>query len=872
MKKKIFLQSLICLLAVSCTVRELDTLTPDQSKGKVFYATIESDSEPDTKVSLDYKNLKVFWNARDQISIFNKSTLNQPFQFAGEDGKNSGEFHWVESDYFGAGNDFGFICAVYPYQESTTISNSGDLTLTLPAVQTYAENSFGRGANTMVSVTDASKDDNLLMFKNVGCYMAFRFWGSNITVKSITLAGNSGEQLAGKATMRPVINEDPSITWASTAGKSIALDCGEVGVQLGASEAEATVFWLVVPPTSFVSGFTITVTDMNDNVFIKSTTNPLILTRNNLVRVSPIQVDFNFDSSGLHFVSEEEKAISPVNSNTKYKTEVDETNRTVTVTMPTVTDFSNLLFNYRIQGGDQVMVNGITLVNGETPIDVFSPIDIVSPIDQFTKKASLVIRNGNYGKSYKLLVRNTGLPVVRITTEKLSDGSNGFTVDYLESFKNRLQNSEANRRDTFDRRVWLPEDDDKYVSLCIEKPDGSPGMKDGNNPVYRVNTKIKGRGNYSWKWEKKPYALKFENKRAVLGMENAHKRWILLANWRDRTLLRNDAAFWLSRRSGLPYTVSGEFVELEINGEYRGNYYLCEQIKIDENRVNITEMKEGYKDKTGGFLMEIDSYFDEIRRFKSSEFNLKYMFKEPEVDVKTDTTFKAAYHWMKKRIDSFEKVLKSESGVRNHLYANYLDVSSAIKFVMLNELTGNRDFFQNGDDTVFGPHSTYLYKDKGINAKIFMGPIWDFDYETFIPEKYYPKEHYYDQNGSFSWRGFDNQGYYFYYMCYDQQFVNAVKSFWRDFKSEESLKTEFAAYINQMAEKIRYSQYFDEKRWPGSSQTNRNDNHDYTLDFLNPDKDEDAIRRMINSFNARVDWMNDKITNLTTTSPHFEYN
>ena len=98
MKKKIFLQSLICLLAVSCTVRELDTLTPDQSKGKVFYATIESDSEPDTKVSLDYKNLKVFWNARDQISIFNKSTLNQPFQFAGEDGKNSGEFHWVESD------------------------------------------------------------------------------------------------------------------------------------------------------------------------------------------------------------------------------------------------------------------------------------------------------------------------------------------------------------------------------------------------------------------------------------------------------------------------------------------------------------------------------------------------------------------------------------------------------------------------------------------------------------------------------------------------------------------------------------------------------------------------------------------------------
>lgn len=835
MKKKLFLQSFICLLAVSCTVRELDVIAPTPTKEEaediVFYADLESYSDPETRVYLD-ENIKILWDEADLISIFNKSTLNQKFMFDGETGENAGTFHWVRDDYFGAGNDLDYICAVYPYQESATISNAGILTLTLPAEQTYREKSFGPGANTMVSITEG----NLLKFKNVGGYLALKFYGGDsdntVSVTSITLAGNNGESLAGEATMTPVFGEDPHIEMAPTAGKAITLNCGEDGVELGADADNATIFWMVVPPTDFTDGFTLTVTDTNGDVFIKETHVPLEIARNGVLRIKAIEVDMNSD--GLSLTN-----IAPVNEKTNFETEVVEATRTATVTMPTVTNFSDLLFNYSMEGGNQVMVNGITLVNGETAIDASG------------EKNTVVVRNGQHGKSYKLLVRNTGLPVVRISTSEF------FDREHLESYLNLLQSKEINSRDTFDHRIWLPEGENDFVSVRIEYPDGSPGMKNTSNvPIYEATTKIKGRGNYTWIWEKKPYALKFDSKAEVLGMP-AHKRWILLANWRDRTLLRNDATFWLSKRSGLPYTVRGQFVELEFNGEHRGNYYLCEQIKIDGNRVDIAEFKDDLNDPTGGYLMEIDSYWDELNKFKSNYFKFKYMFKEPDEDTTNgdpnDPLYAEGFTWMKTYINRLEKIIKTKSAVENGEYAEKLDVDSAIMLMIINELTGNRDFFQGYPHN--GPHSTYLYKDKGENSKLFMGPVWDFDYETFIPSDYY-------SNSGYTWRGFDNHGFYYYFLCHDQDFVDRIKELWALRKSEFA---KLPAYIDEMVEKIALSQHFDEKMWPYDpsleSQENRKDNHDYGLSY------PDAITRMINSFNSKLEWMDGEFEDLETTSP-----
>lgn len=282
MKKGLFLHSVIGLLAVSCSVQDLDIPSAAPSGDDVFYASLESASGPDTKVYID-EDIKILWDEGDRISIFNKTTLNQQFMFAGETGDNSGFFNRVSAPS-GTGSPLGYICAVYPYQSSTSMSSSGVLSLTLPAVQPYREDTFGLGANTMVSATET----NTLNFKNVGGYLALKFYGDDVTIASIKLEGNNGERLSGKATVRPSVGSDPNITMSSTAGTSITLNC-ENPVEVGTTKEDATIFWMVVPPTNFTKGFKLTVTDPDGNVFVKETSANLSIARNGVLRIAAIE-------------------------------------------------------------------------------------------------------------------------------------------------------------------------------------------------------------------------------------------------------------------------------------------------------------------------------------------------------------------------------------------------------------------------------------------------------------------------------------------------------------------------------------------------------------------------------------------------------
>lgn len=288
MKRGLFLQSLICLLIVSCSVQEPDTKGVVTPGDDIFYATLESYAGPDTKVYVDEK-IKMHWDEGDLISMFNKTTLNQEYRFDGKTGDSAGKFEKV-SDPFGTGNPFGYVCAVYPYKPSpsTKIGNDDVLTLTLPAEQVYQEGSFGPGANTMVSVTEG----NPLMFKNVGGYLVLKFYGKGISISSIKLEGNNGEKLSGKATMTPVIGEVPKITLSDDKATSITLTCDKP-VELDESKENSTMFWMVVPPTSFSKGFKLTVTGSDGKEFIKNTDKNLSIVRNTLLRIAPIEVKFN---------------------------------------------------------------------------------------------------------------------------------------------------------------------------------------------------------------------------------------------------------------------------------------------------------------------------------------------------------------------------------------------------------------------------------------------------------------------------------------------------------------------------------------------------------------------------------------------------
>ena len=827
MKNKYLRMGLLSALAISCTMAEVDA--PEEKglllqEGKTYYAAIDDQPDRDaTKTYIDAAH-KVLWNEDDRVTIFPGSPDAVEARFTGGEGDTGGNFKTL--DYVGATDVFdGREYAVYPHRTDTEISDSEVISYTFPPLQTYRENSFGRGDNPMVAKTT----DGIFRFKNAGGYLVFKLYGAGVTVSSVILEGNGGEALAGPSSIDlsgglPVVTMD-----GEHATNEIRLYCDKVELP---SEGYQE-FWFVLPPVEFKKasgGFTITVKTTDGGTFSRSAAMDLSIVRNRIEYMAPLEVIPTPASSTPGI-----RSLSSTRSSVKYTATTDEPDCDYMITIPTVTDFSALPLDFSLNSGCTMMVEGKPIASGAC-VDVSKPL-------------SLVVCLGEAEKTYTLKARNTGLPVVRITTE-------GFGLAELESYKNSLQST-----DKTDQRIWLPDDKDPSQSdwsatVRIENPDGTPGM--GDDSVYEVATQIKGRGNYTWKWEKKPYALKLKSDEKVLGMP-AHKRWVLLANWRDRTLLRNDAALWLSREAGMDYTVRGQFVELEFNGEHRGNYYLCEQIKIGPDRVNISKVKDGgFADLSGGYLMEIDSYWDELNKFKSSEFNLKYMFKEPDDDPDTNPQYAPAYAWMQNYIGEFERVLKSKSGIENHLYENYLDVDSAIWFMLLNELTGNRDFFQNGGDEVFGPHSTYIHKDKG--GKLIMGPIWDFDYETFIPASYYGNS--WGGSSSFTWRGFDKTGYYYYWLCHDPQFVQRIKELWN---GKKDVLKGLTAYIDQMHNKILLSQQFDESIWPGYTQTNRNDNHDYNLAFPN------AIVRMKDSFNDKFLWMDNKINSLRTTNPTFKY-
>ena len=253
------------------------TPTPLQDEAN-FQASFEKPA------TLKEDDILLRWTADDQVSLFNKITYNQPYGFTGKKGNNAVGFQKVDTEEFITGNPISHVVSVYPYQENTKVDESEVISLTLPAEQSYTENTFALDANTMVSVSSG----NVLQYKNVGGYFVLNLYGEGATVSSITLKGNNGEKLAGKASVTMPLDGVPSAVMADDATSEITLVFANP-VQLGATAENATPFWFVVPPVTFEKGFTISVTGEN-GVFLKSTEETLTLERNNLSKVPAIEI------------------------------------------------------------------------------------------------------------------------------------------------------------------------------------------------------------------------------------------------------------------------------------------------------------------------------------------------------------------------------------------------------------------------------------------------------------------------------------------------------------------------------------------------------------------------------------------------------
>ena len=229
------------------------------------------------------------WHEDDRLTAFYGNTLNRQYKFKGKTGDNSGSFAHVPSGDLETGNAFDRIYALYPYNETTTITDEGEISLTLPAMQSYAENSFGRGANTMIAVTE-NLEDTFLAFKNACGYLKLKLYNADgATIKSIEVKGNNGEKIAGAATATIAFGEAPVVAMTDDATDTIMLDCGD-GMSLGTTAETATEFWTVIPQTTFTKGVTIKITDSQGGIFEKSTDNEVAITRNAIQPMAAVEV------------------------------------------------------------------------------------------------------------------------------------------------------------------------------------------------------------------------------------------------------------------------------------------------------------------------------------------------------------------------------------------------------------------------------------------------------------------------------------------------------------------------------------------------------------------------------------------------------
>ena len=248
------------------------------------------------------------------------------------------------------------------------------------------------------------------------------------------------------------------------------------------------------------------------------------------------------------------------------------------------------------------------------------------------------------------------------------------------------------------------------VSLA-EIDGGSKETKyEGNELVVRDSggvssydeVEVKGRGNGTW-WgtEKKPYQVKFDEKVDLLGLGRARK-WYLITNMYDGAYIRNDVAQYLAGMLGADYGLRGEFVELYIDNEYRGMYYLTRAVEIDKEVVNLKD--------AWGVLVELDNIYGTDEKYYMSGGGDKLTVKDivnEDVEEAVMAEFLRMFNRLEVAVDQGDYATMVEVA----------DMESFAEYYLLNEFTANPDAYWT---------SFYMHKD-GIDDRIHAGPGWDYD-------------------------------------------------------------------------------------------------------------------------------------------------
>ena len=319
----IFALAALAFAACTQTAVEIEVMechdTPD-----IITVGFEGD---DTRIQLNEAQ-KTVWTKGDQVSVFYRSNANQQWKYNGETGARTATLKRVDAGT--ATRDMDRVVVVYPYNEYYYINPSTyNVQASLPATQTYLKNSYGLDGNIMIS----SAEYNDVTLKNVCGWLKLQLTGDGEVVKSITFKGNNGEQVAGELYINSAdatailasdmgdIAEDDGESAAGGAGanlsfddvvlKSVTLDCGE-GVTLG---AEATAFYIALPPQTFENGFKVEIICADDTKMVKSTSNALSIERNHIQPMAAIEFIPPIPNNQIWYTSSDGNIVTPYKTN-----------------------------------------------------------------------------------------------------------------------------------------------------------------------------------------------------------------------------------------------------------------------------------------------------------------------------------------------------------------------------------------------------------------------------------------------------------------------------------------------------------------------------------------------------------------------------
>lgn len=803
-KLKFTIVALAALAVAACTVDKTETIEATRR------IEITADLE-ETRTELGATG-KFLWSPGDVIGVFGQTTQNAKFVANNKTSATnvtfSGEVGYTDTPKY----------CYYPYVNGATNVNA--VPLSLQNRQMMTDGIFDLAANNprMGTITKLSSGKYQATTTSYMSYMKLKISAAGtdlygmqldkVTLKldGAALTGNFTGNLATK-TITPVKGETYDYAQTVTQSRPYLLSA-------------VTANMMIYPDIPAGSEVTIEIqaSDENGNVKIASfkrkfgsalkhaTTYSLSLPLNQyeLTYATPSTAtagqitEFKFEaarnagkilSTELYYNSSSRKTTT--RTSTGVTLDIDQEQKSIEKMIPYLFD-RNLVATFTATNGTSVYVGATKQESGVTVNDFSQPVVYRVVSNEGTDNEIEV--------QYVVTLTNSGLPVVVIdqsTTMPAGDNMTWSSWDQA-GLSVRPKDSE-----------WADDD-----MLTIYNADGSIDLN-------ASACGIRLRGNTSQEFPKKPFAVKFDKKQSVLGMP-AHKRWCLLANWIDRTGIRNSVAVAIANQTklawevegleeGLTYNPRGQHVEVVFNGRHLGNYLLCEQIKIDGNRVNIQKEYDEDEPKgtaAVGYLIEFDDGYDENCKFLTDR-HLPCQLKD---DVPSEHLA-----FVEERVKGIENNIKN--GKYAEAYKN-LDIYSVIDQWFVFELAMNDEYKH--------PKSVYYYMDG--DAKLKAGPIWDFDWQTFPNYDYVNSlnnywtrpsctinEMLYSKASTSGWSSTNREGDkpYMWYplLVKDATFKAAAKARWNAMKP---YLLQVAMYVDQLAEENRISIDCDKAIWPMS--------------------------------------------------------